>query len=193
MIAFKGFSPDLTARMGKGRYQFAPSRTEREEKSKTASCGFHCCENPFDCLSYYNLDTDRFFLVEAAGSIDEDEKNRIACTEITLLQELTIKQFAGYGMAYMVQHPLREGWERCSGSVLIAKDKADGREWDFIVIARGAAPMARAEEGKVIGLIQEPRKGEITAARVFTVSRQQAGKWYTIGRNGKIEEVTDAV
>ena len=193
MIAFKGFSPDLTARMGKGRYQFALGRTEREEKSKTVRCGFHCCENPFDCLSYYNLDTDKFFLVEAAGSIDEDEQNRIACTEITLLQELTIKQFAGYGMAYMVQHPLREGWKRCSGSVLIAKDKADGGEWDFIVIARGAAPMARARVGKMIGLIQEPRKGEITAARVFTVDRQQAGKWYTLGRNGKIEEVTDAV
>ena len=44
MIAFKGFSPDLTARYGKGKKQFAPGRTEREEKSKTASCGFHCCE-----------------------------------------------------------------------------------------------------------------------------------------------------
>ena len=193
MIAFKGVSPDLTARMGRGRCQFVPGKTKYEDKSKTYNCGFHCCENPFDCLNYYSLGSDRFFMVEAAGSIDEDDGNRIACTEITLLQELDVKQFAGYGMAYMVQHPRRKGWECDHGSVLVARDKADGGGADFIVIARGAAPMARAGEGKVIGLIQEPREGEITAARVFTVSRQQAGKWYTLGRNGKIEEAADAV
>lgn len=192
MIAFKGFSPKLTAQMGKGQYQFAPGRTEREEESKTARCGFHCCENPFDCLTYYSLGVNRFFMVEAAGSIDEDEQNRIACTEITLLQELGIKQFAGYGMAYIVQHPLRDGWERCTGGVYITKDKADDRGADLIVISRAAEPMARAGEGKVIGLIQEPRPGEITAARVFTVTRQQAGKWYTLGKNGRIEEAADA-
>lgn len=191
MIAFKGFSKDMTARLGSGRYQFEPGRTERTEKSKTASCGFHCCENPFDCLSYYSLGDDRFFLVEAAGSIDEDNQNRISCTEITPLQELTIKQIAGYGMTYMVQHPLREGWERSGSDVSVSQDKAQG--YAKINIARGRRPRARGQEGTVIGLIQEPRKGEITAARVFTVTRQQAGKWYTLGKNGKIEEVTDAV
>lgn len=193
MTAFKGFSPKLTAQMGHRGYQFAPGRTEREEKSKTASCGFHCCENPFDCLTYYSLGTSRFFMVEAAGSIDEDERGRIACTEITLLRELDIKQFAGYGMAYMVRHPLRDGWECCSGGAHITRGRADGRGEDLIIISRAPEPVARAGEGRVIGLLQEPRPGEITAARVFTVSRQQAGKWYTIGRNGRIEEVTDAV
>lgn len=192
MMAFKGFSPDLTARLGKGRYQFTPGKTEREKKSKTASCGFHCCENPFDCLDYYQLGRDRFFMVEAAGSIDEDDQNRIACTEITLLQELDIKQFAGYGMAYMVQHPLREGWEQSHVGILVARNRAEGIG-ETITIARGKRPLARAGEGAVIGLILEPRKGEITAARVFTAARQQAGKWYTLGKNGKIEEVTDAV
>lgn len=193
MMAFKGFSPDLTARLGQGRYQFAPGRTEKEKRSKTARCGFHCCENPFDCLTYYRLGEDRFFLVEAAGHIDEDDQNRIACTEITLLQELDIKQFAGYGMVYMVQHPLRDGWEHDSYGVLAARDKADGMGRRRIVIARGKSPMARAEEGAVVGLLKEPRAGEVTAARVFTVTRQQAGKWHTLGKAGRIEEVTDAV
>lgn len=192
MIAFKGFTPDLTAAHGKGRYQFAPGRTEREEKSKTASCGFHCCENPFDCLSYYSLGRDRFFLVEAAGDIDEDGNNRIACTKITLLKELNIKEFAGYGIVYIVNHPLRKKWEYSGSAVLVAKDEA-GSNGKAIAIARGPRPRARGQEGTVIGLIKEPRKGEITAARVFTITRQQAGKWYTLGKNGKIEEVADAV
>lgn len=190
MIAFKGFSHDMTARLGKGTYQFRPGRTERTEKSKTAACGFHCCENPLDCLSYYSLGEDRFFLVEAAGSIDEDDQNRIACTEITPLQELNIKQIAGYGMAYMVQHPLRDGWERCGPDATVSQDRAQGAA--KILIARGRRPRAMGQEGAVIGLLREPRKGEITAARVFTVTRQQAGKWYALGKNGKIEEDTDA-
>lgn len=192
MIAFKGFSQDMTARLGKGTYQFAPGRTEREEKSKTARCGFHCCENPFSCLSYYSLGKDRFFLVEAAGSIDEDADERIACTEITPLQELTVKQFAGYGMTYMIQHPLRENWKR-SGDVTVAQDKAEAASGEKIIIARGSRPRAKGQEGTVIGLIREPQKGRITAARVFTVSRQQAGRWYTLGKNGRIEEATDEV
>lgn len=190
MIAFKGFSSNMTARLGKGTYQFHPGHTERTEKSKTASCGFHCCENPLDCLSYYSLGDDRFFLVEAAGSIDEDNQNRIACTEITPLQELSIKQIAGYGMAYMVQHPLRDGWERSGPDATVSRDRAQGAA--KILIARGRRPRAMGQEGAVIGLLREPRKGEITAARVFTVTRQQAGRWYTLGKNGKIEEDTDA-
>ncbi len=191
MIAFKGFSKDMTARLGKGRYQFEQGRTEHTEKSQTASCGFHCCENPFDCLRYYQLEKDRFFLVEAAGSIDEDNQNRIACTEITPLQELSIKQIAGYGMAYMIQHPLRDGWERSGLDVIVSRNDVQGNA--KILIARGRRPRAKGQEGTVIGLIREPRKGEITAARVFTVTRQQAGKWYTLGKNGKIEEAADAV
>lgn len=193
MTAFKGFSPDLTARLGRGRYQFAPGQTYREDRSKTASCGFHCCENPFDCLRYYSLGHDRFFKVEAAGSIDEDEFNRIACTEITLVQELDIKQFAGHAMIYMVKHPLRTGWEHSYGGILAAGDKADGTTGQMIAIARGTQPLARGQEGTVIGLILEPAEGEIAAARVFTATRKQAGKWYTLSQNGKIEEVSYAV
>lgn len=187
MIAFKGFLPNLTAGLGLRGYQFAPGQTYREDRSKTARCGFHCCENPFDCLRYYSLGRDRFFMVEAAGSIDEDGDHRIACTEITLVQELDIKQFAGYGMIYMVNHPLRENWER-SGAVLVSRDEADCTR-EAIVIARGPQPLARGREGTVIGLLMEPTEGEIIAARVFTVTRQQAGKWYTLSPNGKIEEV----
>ena len=187
MTAFKGFTPDLTARLGRGRYQFAPGQTYREDRSKTVSCGFHCCENPIDCLSYYTLGYDRFFKVEAAGSIDEDEQNRIACTEITLVQELDVKQFAGHAMIYMVSHPLRTGWEYSHGGVLAARNKADGMG-QMIAIARGKHPLVRGQEGTVIGLITEPARGEIAAARVFTVTRQQAGRWYTLSPDGKIEE-----
>ena len=76
MIAYKGFSERMT---GHGGYQFTPGATYREENAKTVRSGFHCAENPLVCLTYFPLDgRNRFWQVEATGSIDEDSEERIA-------------------------------------------------------------------------------------------------------------------
>ena len=192
MIAFKGFTKDLTARLGRGTYQFETGKTYTEESSKTVRSGFHCCENPFECLGYYSLNTDdRFFLVEATGSIDEDEQERIACTELTLLKELSNKEFAGYGMTYIIKHPMRDKWQHRGRGAVVAKDAAEGSEEDFIAIARGACPKVKGVKGAILGLILEPAKGNITGAKLFTVTEEQAGKWYTIDESRQLLEVDD--
>lgn len=87
MRAYKGFTKELISRLGNGEKEtccFTPGETKEVEASKTVSSGFHCCENPFECLAYYAFDgSNRFFIVEAAGDIDEDDDERIACTKIT--------------------------------------------------------------------------------------------------------------
>lgn len=192
MIAYKGFTKDLTARMGKGIYQFKPGETAIEERSKTANSGFHCCENPFECLGYYGLKTeDQFWQVEASGSIDEDEHERIACTEITLIKKLTNKEFAGYGMAYIVQHPMRDKWEQKRNGLVVAKESAEADERESIAIARGKHPKVKGVEGAILGLILEKKKGEIISARLFVPNQKQAGKWYTIDENRNLQEVQD--
>lgn len=192
MIAYKGFTKNLTARLGKGIYQFKPGETAIEEHSKTANSGFHCCENPFECLGYYGLKTgDQFWQVEASGSIDEDENERIACTEITLIKKLTVKEFAGYGMAYIVQHPMRDKWEQERNGLVVAKESAEADERESIAIARGKHPKVKGVEGAILGLILEQKKGEIISARLFVPDRQQAGKWYTIDGNRNLQEVQD--
>ena len=144
MIAYKGFTKDLTARLGSGTYQFRQGETFTEESSKTASSGFHCCENPFECLSYYPLGQgNRFFQVEAAGSIDEDGSERISCTELTLIRELSVKELAGYGMMYMVQHPMREKWQQSRTHLSVCADEAAATCKDAIAIARGGHPKVK--------------------------------------------------
>lgn len=193
MMAFKGVTQQLSARSGKGIYQFEIGRTERTDKSKTASCGFHCCENPFDCLGYYHLKGDRFLIVEAAGSIDEDDHNRIACTELTPVRELTIKEFAGYGMQYLIQHPMRKSWEQAYQGCKVKKEKAVAENKNDIAIARGKKPIVKGAEGSVLGIILEPEVGSIVSARLFVPNRQQAGKWYTINENRELVEVGNEV
>lgn len=49
MKAYKGFNKDMTCR----EFQFEEGKTYEEEKAKLCECGFHACENPLDCYSYY--------------------------------------------------------------------------------------------------------------------------------------------
>lgn len=195
MIAYKGFTKELTARLGKGNYQFKPGETFEEKSSKTIKTGFHCCENPFECLGYYRLGTgDRFFQVEAAGSIDEDDGERIACTKITLIKELEIKEFAGHGMMYIVKHPLREKWQQSLDCIIVAPDRAEAQKTRGIAIARGKNPKVKGQMGSVLGLITEPEPGNITAAKLFVVgpeSGTRGGTWYTLKEDRTLQEVQD--
>lgn len=190
MIAYKGFKGDLTAPLGNG-FQFKPGISVEVPASKTASCGFHCAEDPFVCLSYYPLGRgNRYFQVEAAGSIDEDDSERIACTKMKLLKELTVKELAGYGMMYMVQHPMREKWKHKGNMLEVQKDKAEGKGKDAIAIARGPHPEVKGQAGSVLGLILEPEPGRITAARLFVAGEgAKKNTWYTIREDREIVEV----
>lgn len=190
MIAYKGFTGELTARLGKGTYQFREGDTFMEESSKTASSGFHCCENPFRCLTYYPLGGgNRYFMVKAEGSIDEDGSERIACTRLTLLKELTLKELAGYGMMYMVKHPARKNWQQSVYGLEVCRDCARADCTGAIAIARGVHPKVRGAVGSILGLIRETEEGDIVAARLFAAGEdRKPDTWYTLTENGEIEE-----
>ena len=192
MIAYKGFTRDLTARLGRGTYQFVPGETVKEEASQTCRTGFHCCENPFECLNHYSLMCgNRFWQVEAAGSIDEDSEERIACTEMTLIKELSLKELAGHGMTYIIRHPMRAKWRHSGIGICVDEDRAEGDCRDYIAIARGPKPKVKGVEGSILGLILEPEPGNIVSARLFVPDRQQAGRWFTIDAERNPLEVQD--
>ena len=91
MYAYKGFEPDLSCR----GYRFVMGKNVTPE-ANCASNGFHCAENPLDCLSYYgNMNRSIYCLVQPGGDIDEDNRDsKIACTELTILRRLTKKEFS---------------------------------------------------------------------------------------------------
>lgn len=192
MIAYKGFTKDLWSRLGdnkKDNCQFVIGEKKTVPESKTARNGFHCCENPFECTTYYDFDgQNRFFMVEAAGDIDEDECGRIACTEITLLKELTGTEFALHGMKYMIEHPDRKDWKSGKHRVKVAEDQAEAGGENYIAIARGSSPAVRGMEGSILGLLCENEDGEIKDAKLFVCSKEQAGKWLTVDENRKVVE-----
>lgn len=185
MIAYKGLNAEMVASLGRGRKKLEPGIRYVEEQSKTMRCGWHCTEDPFACLTWFPLGQgNHYFQVEAGGSIDEDESERIACTELTLLKELTLKELAGYGMMYMVEHPNRTGWERNQMQLCVAKERAEANKAGHIAIARGQYPMVCGKEGSILGLILEPEPGNIIAAKLFVPNGQQSDHWYTLHKEG---------
>lgn len=62
MIAYKGFHPGLVCR----DYQFQMGLNVTAE-ANCAENGFHCAENPLDCLNYYSdIRQSEYYLVVPA-------------------------------------------------------------------------------------------------------------------------------
>lgn len=154
MRAYKAFNARLQATMGKGTFQFAAGETYEETECKCAANGFHCAENPLCTLRYYPGMDDRFFLVEAAGDINQDGNgSRISCTRITLLKELTRPQLAAHACLYMQRYP-----DRDMESGYVVRDKGSCRKDGDFIIVRGKSPMAAGVKGSYLFLVQEKRK-----------------------------------
>lgn len=148
MIAYKAFEPGLICR----DYQFSMGRNTTE-KANCAKNGFHCAENPLDCLSYYaNLSKSEYYLVEAGGDIDEDgQDSKIACTELTIIKRLTREEFFLHGLAFMADRPLRA----LSSHV----KKESGKALGGYVVVRGIDPIACGKEGDILAFAKEDHTG----------------------------------
>ena len=196
MIAFKGFSPELTSTHGNGVKKdctFEPGCTMESKESKTARTGYHCCENPFECLAYYPFDgKNRFFKVVAEGDIDEDDQERISCTKITLKQELSFLQFVIEGMKYMIEHPQRP-WEQYKCNCIVKADEAEAVADYGIAIARGKRPKVKGVKGSIVGLILE-EDGVIQNAKLLVLRGIQEGfanHWITIDENREVKVLAE--
>ncbi len=186
MLAYKAFSSDLSARMGSGHFQFEPGKTYEEQECKCARNGFHCTENPLGVLDYYNSMDDRYFIVEAAGDINQDGTgSRISCTRLTLKKEITRLQLAALACEYMRRYPEREPE---NGYVTRDKGRCSTRS-DFVIV-RGKHPKAAGVEGSWIFLVQE-KKGTKEIAGIYPIEidgeEYKASAWYGL-RGGTVCE-----
>lgn len=90
-IAYKAFRPDLTCQAGGNTYQYQLQKWNEIKEAKCRETGFHCAEDPLDCLSYYPVwEQAVYYMVAADGDIDEDAcDSKIACTRLRLLKKMT--------------------------------------------------------------------------------------------------------
>jgi len=170
MIAYKGFNPGLICR----KYQFHMGLNVTD-KANCAHNGFHCAEDPLDCLSYYpNMDQSEYYLVDAGGDVDEDERDsKIACTELTIIKKLGREEFFLHALAYQVDHPERE-W-----NCRVQKDQGHAeRGFAFV---RGTEPLASGNKGDILAFAkQSPDSKKIIQVAVVRVdgNKVKPDVWY---------------
>ena len=143
VLAYKGFDLDLSCTSRGNRFQYVLGQWNEEPEANCGKNGFHCAENPLDCLTYYpNIEQSEYCLVDASGDVDEDgDDSKIACTELAIVKKLKRDEFFLHALAYMVDHPGRE-WNS-----LVQKDK--GCTQQGFAIVRGADPVAMGKKGDI--------------------------------------------
>ena len=185
MSAYKMFNKDMTCTKGKGIFRYEVGKTYTEEEATCRRNGFHCAENPLDCLDYYpDFENSVCCEVLAGGSVDEDDHDsKISCTQITIIRKLSLEEFVVAAARYIIMHPKMPMNHR----VMQAPHGVTGNHF---VIVRCEEPAAKGEKGDVICCIRD-RNGCITDAGVYTIDGEtcKAGTWY--GPDGK-EVAVDA-
>lgn len=171
MIAYKGFHPGLVCR----GYQFVMGKNVTSE-ANCAHNGFHCAEDPLDCLSYYpDMDHSEYYLVNAGGDVDEDGRDsKISCTELTILKKLNREEFLLHALAYMMDHPGREWNSR------VKRESGCAEKNDFVIV-RGADPIAKGGRNSVLAFAkEEPGTGKVIQIALACVDGKRAkpNVWY---------------
>ena len=87
MKMFKGFDKDLKCRS----FQYEIGKTYTEDRAELCEVGFHACENPLDCLNYYEPGESRYCDVDLDDVTDErrDDSKRVG-KKITVQGEIGI-------------------------------------------------------------------------------------------------------
>lgn len=153
MRAYKGFNKNLVCTMGKGSFQYEVGKTYKEDSAKCASAGFHCVEEPIDVLSWYSGAEDRYCIVEAGGDVHEDGCDKISCTEMTILREVTLQQLGALECGWIMEHPERKNSRH-------VKQNTGKAQAGNIVIVRGKNPKAAGKLGSAIYLVKDAKDGK---------------------------------
>ncbi|HFD2061499.1 TPA: hypothetical protein ACF2D8_002356 [Serratia marcescens] len=91
ITTYKGFKQDLTCR----GFQFEVGKTfEHKGKVEACSGGFHSCEYPLDCFSYYPPAESRYAETIATGEVSREDggDSKIASATITIKAEISMHQ-----------------------------------------------------------------------------------------------------
>ncbi len=173
MIAYKGFHKGLTCR----GYQFQMGLNVTEE----ANCrknGFHCAENPLDCLTYYgDMDASEYYIVNAGGDVHEDgDDSKISCTELTVIKQLTHIELFLHALAFMADHPKRE-W-----SNHVSRNQAETTSYRKYAVVRGTDPIARGSRGSILVFAKEDDAGNVIQIALTEVDGAKVlpDTWYGI-------------
>ena len=84
---YKGFNKDMTCK----DFQYEEGKEYEESNALVCETGFHACEYPLDCLSYYNPAESVYHEVEQSGKLSRNsDDSKVASTKIKIGAKVSI-------------------------------------------------------------------------------------------------------
>ena len=154
-LAYKAFEPGLICR---GVAFKGVGQVNVTSEANCVKNGWHCAEDPADCLRYYpNFKNSVYTIVNVGGDVDEDAvDSKISCTELTILRVLEPLDYLLHILIYMAKHP---------GKVCFADKGNRAEAKNGYVVVRGQNPYAKGREGDLLAMARE-ENGEIVQIAV---------------------------
>ena len=211
MIAYKGFNKDMTC---KG-FQYAEGETYETENAKLCGTGFHACEDPLDCFSYYVPGASVYHEVELNATDEKsgDDSKRVG-KRITIGAALGIASIVKAHFEYVKEHITNENnAEPCqpatagsygaatagfrgaatagdSGAATSRGKSSVGK--NGIACARGNGCMVRGDIGAILVIGEESDDSyDLLAWKAVVVDGEviKADTWYKLVNGKLVEEV----
>ena len=208
MKAFKGFNLDMTCR----GFQYKEGGEYKTDEAKVCDCGFHACENPIDCLWYYEPRESVYHEVELDGKIDRQSggDTKVAATKIKIGAALTIPALCKATFEYVRskctnEHNAEAGKAATAGNYGAATAGNYGAATSRGSVAvgengvgtvRATYPKIKGGMGAMLTIAKESEDDyDIVAWKSFVVDgkKYKPDTWYTLkgGNVVKAEEAED--
>ena len=106
--SYKGFNKDMTCR----GFQYEEGKEYETDEAEVCEKGFHACEYPLDCFSYYRPAESVYHEVEQSGEIskreNEDDDTKLASTKIKIGAKLSIAGIVQAAIEYTSSRTKKE-------------------------------------------------------------------------------------
>ena len=197
ITTFKGFKQDLTCR----GFQFEIGKTfEHEGKVRACSSGFHSCEYPLDCFSYYPPAGSRYAEAMAEGDISREDggDSKIASASITIKAELSVHQLVTRAIEWIWNRVDKSLEQTNTGYQSAASNTGDYSAAEVsgshsVAAAFGIESKARASENSAIVVCYRNDEGELIHIRASKVGDNgvKPDTWYTLDEDGQFVEIEE--
>ena len=196
--AYKGFNKDMTC---KG-FQYEEGKEYETDKAKACECGFHACEYPLDCLSYYNPAESVYHEVEQSGELSKKgDDSKVASTKIRIGASINIAGLVKAAIEYTTKRVKKEARsdEDCGASSATGyKGASSAEDAESIAVAWGYKSKAKGVKGAYLVFADwegdeseywKPDTWKLKGAKMVQVDGEiiKENTWYII-ENGEIKE-----
>ena len=190
--AVKGFNRDWMCR----DFQFEIGKTY-EHNGDVVACqlGFHACEYPLDCFSYYAPSVSRYAEVAQSGKMDRHfGDSKVASARITIEAEIDIPKIVQRAITWVLKQTKPADSKHSEGDQ--SASSATGDRSASSVHGEKSCAMACGHEGKVLAdkdgcalflVRRDPDSDDILHAWAGISGRDgiKAGAWYSLDADGK--------